>query len=238
LRSDALAALLVVTFAGAAMAADPATAVYNHACAWCHGKDGRGDGPAAFSINKYRAPRPRDFTRGIFKLRSTPSGQLPTDDDLLRTVERGIPAYMPSFRGLTAGERRLAVTAVKRFYPGFATPPPAPSFALGTPPPADEAAIARGRELYGAAGCAACHGDRGRGDGPSAVALRDVDGLPIRPADLRYPVRFKGGADPVDLYRTLMTGLDGIPMPSYASALGENPSAPWDLVAYIRSLAR
>src|SRR5436305_11883050 len=137
-----LGAPLVLVLARAAMAADPATAVYNHACAWCHGKDGRGDGPAAFSINKYLSPRPRDFTRGRFKLRSTPSGQLPTDDDLLRTLERGIPGYMPSFRGLTAGERRLALTAVQRFLPGFATAPATPP-AVPPPPPAAPARLAR-----------------------------------------------------------------------------------------------
>src|SRR5207245_9732077 len=116
--------LLILTVAPAA--ADPATAVYNHACAWCHGRDGRGDGPAAFSINKYLSPRPRDLTLGRFKLRSTPSGELPTDEDLLRTLERGSPGYMPSFRGLTAGERQLAVTAVKRFHAGFARRHPMP----------------------------------------------------------------------------------------------------------------
>src|SRR5947207_11046543 len=110
---------LSVALASGAAARDLATSVYEHACAACHGKDGRGDGPAAFSIGKYRAPRPRDFTRGRFALRSTPTGTLPTDDDLLRTVERGIPGVMPSFRGLTAGERRLAITAVERVYPGF-----------------------------------------------------------------------------------------------------------------------
>jgi len=125
---------------------------------------------------------------------------------------------------------------VKRFFPGFATAHPTPSFAV-TPPPLDSAAVARGREVYAAAGCAACHGERGRGDGASAPALRDADGLPIRPADLRYPTRFKGGAEPADVYRTLMTGLDGTPMPSYATAF-DDPRAPWDLVAYIGSLRR
>src|SRR5437773_9156726 len=155
-----LGAPLLLVLMAAPAAADPATAVYNHACAWCHGKDGRGDGPAAFSIAKYLSPRPRDLTRGRFELRSTASGQLPTDDDLLRTLERGIPGYMPSFRGLTAGERRLAVTAVKRFFPGVATAHPAP-IAVPSPPPPDSAAVARGREVYAAAGCAACHGERG-----------------------------------------------------------------------------
>ena len=116
------ASLLVLALGRAAVGADPATAVYNHACAWCHGKDGRGDGPAAFSINKYLSPRPRDFTRGLFKLRSTPSGQVPTDDDLLRTIERGIPGYMPSFRGLTAGERRLGPRGLLRPRLGPARP--------------------------------------------------------------------------------------------------------------------
>ena len=229
------APLLLVLMASPA-AADPATAVYNHACAWCHGKAGRGDGPAAFSINKYLSPRPRDLTRGRFELRSTPSGELPTDEDLLRTLERGIPGYMPSFRGLTAGERRLAITAVKRFYPGFASAHPSP-VPLPEPPALDAAAVGRGRQAYAAGGCASCHGERGRGDGPSAPQLKDETGLRIRPADLRYPVRFKGGAEPADLYRTLMSGLDGTPMPSYASAF-DDPRAPWDLVAYLRSLHR
>jgi len=71
------AVLVLVLGLARSAAADPATAVYNHACSWCHGKDGRGDGPAAFSINKYRSPRPRDFTRGRFKLRSTPAVSCP-----------------------------------------------------------------------------------------------------------------------------------------------------------------
>src|SRR5689334_23727984 len=161
-RIVAVVALTLPAIARAG-APDPATSVYVHACASCHGMNGRGDGPAAFSIGKYRSPRPRDFTRGRFKLRSTPSGALPTDDDLLRTVERGIPGYMPSFRGLTAGERRLAITAVKRFYPGFESARPTP-VALPDPAVLDAGDAARGRAVYEAAGCASCHGDRGRCD--------------------------------------------------------------------------
>lgn len=232
LRAFAAALLFLPAVADA----DSATAVYNHACAWCHGRDGRGDGPAAFSIGKYRAPRPRDFTRGRFEFRSTATGQLPTDEDLLGTVERGIPAFMPSFRGLTGSERRLAVTAIKRFYPGFegarAEPIPIPA-----PPALDGAAVARGHDVYRAAGCPACHGESGRGNGPSARELVDETGLPIRPADLRYPGRFKNGAGPADVYRTLVTGLDGTPMPSYGGAF-ENGGDIWDLVAYVGSLRR
>ena len=61
--------------------------------------------------------------------------------------------------------------------------------------------------------------------------------LRIRPADLRYPARFKNGAQAIDVYRTLVTGLDGTPMPSYAGVF-EDPGTLWDLVAYLGSLAR
>src|SRR5438128_8821935 len=213
-----LGAPLLLVLMAAPAAADPlgdvvvglrkATAVYNHACAWCHGNDGRGDGPAAFSINKYLSPRPRDFTRGRFELRSTPSGEPPTDQDLLRTLERCIPGYMPSFRGLTAAERWLAVAAVKRFYSGFARPYPTP-VSLPQPPVLDAAAVARGRQTYESAGCASCHGERGHGDGPSASQLKDETGLRIRPADLRYPSRSTNAARPPDVSRTLVTGPAG-----------------------------
>ena len=52
--------------------------LYDKSCASCHGTDGRGHGPAADALN----PKPRDFTGGIYKFRTTASGSLPTDDDL------------------------------------------------------------------------------------------------------------------------------------------------------------
>ena len=39
------------------------------------------------------------------------------------------------------------------------------------------------------------------------------------------------------MYRTLVTGLDGTPMPSYADAFDDRGTL-WDLVAYIGSLDR
>src|SRR5262245_40951637 len=54
--------------------------VYAQRCAVCHGPDGRGNGPAAPSM----IPRPRDFTLGLFKYKSTLRNDPPTDDDLRR----------------------------------------------------------------------------------------------------------------------------------------------------------
>jgi len=74
-------------YAVAATAASPgddgapprwARRVYEVNCAACHGVESDGNGPAA----RMFVTRPRDFRSGIFKFRSTPSGSLPTDEDL------------------------------------------------------------------------------------------------------------------------------------------------------------
>ena len=61
--------------------------VYQKNCAHCHGVEGRGDGSAAENL----LPQPRDFTRGLYKIRSTQSGQLPTDQDLFDIITEGMP---------------------------------------------------------------------------------------------------------------------------------------------------
>ena len=74
-------------------AAPRGKAVYDQHCAECHGATGHGDGPAA----PFLTPRPRDFTAGRYKLRTTESGSVPTDDDLARSVREGLPgSAMPA----------------------------------------------------------------------------------------------------------------------------------------------
>src|SRR5438876_7723660 len=71
--------------------------VYARRCAVCHGPDGRGNGPAAPSL----IPRPRDFTGGRFKYKSTVAGQPPSDADLIRVVANGLDASaMPDWRAI------------------------------------------------------------------------------------------------------------------------------------------
>src|SRR5262245_48611882 len=69
-----------------AAAASDGKSIYDAHCANCHGTAGKGDGPASSLLRV----RPRDFTSGRFKLRSTESGGLPTDDDLLKTIKTGM----------------------------------------------------------------------------------------------------------------------------------------------------
>src|SRR6266540_3743479 len=86
-------ACLALALAGNASAtpADPAAAargqrVFARYCISCHGVEGDGRGPTADWVD----PKPRILTSGVFKFRSTPSGALPTDADLLRTITNGL----------------------------------------------------------------------------------------------------------------------------------------------------
>ncbi len=83
--------------------------VYQRNCVQCHGVSGDGNGQAA----EYLTPRPRDYRRGIFKFTSTPYGNKPRREDLLRTITRGIPGTsMPSFRRMPKHELDAVVDYV------------------------------------------------------------------------------------------------------------------------------
>ncbi|MGH7927113.1 MAG: c-type cytochrome, partial [Candidatus Binatia bacterium] len=101
-------------------------------------------------------------------------------------------------------------------------------------PAPDAELIAIGKGMYADAGCAQCHGPAGKGDGASAKELKDDWGEPISATDLTLKP-FKSGPNPEDLYRTISTGLNGTPMPSYANVL--TPEERWSLVSYILSIA-
>jgi cytochrome c oxidase cbb3-type subunit 2 len=247
MRIAGLVPLIVPMLVTVAAAADlrpieaQGAAVYDRYCVGCHGAQGDGRGVAAPML----ITKPRDFTSGVFKFRTTPSGSLPTDEDLFRIITRGVyRTSMPEWSLLGERERWALVAYVKRFYPawderGVGTPitvPQAPAW-LG-----DAAAVARGKELYALLECTACHGESGRGDGASAATLPpDTWGNPQRPFDFTKG-RLKSGAAPADVYRTFMTGLNGTAMPSYSDIFaapdGENirDDDAWRLVAYILSL--
>lgn len=204
--------------------------IYQLRCAQCHGEEGRGDGPAA----EFLLPRPRDFTQGQYKIRSTASGELPTDQDLLQVISRGMPGTsMPGWDMLTQGEKQGVVEHIKSLVLGGWEEPSAVMRASSRPSPSEQS-IQRGRELYEENECWKCHGQEGRGDGPSAPTLTDFNEVPIRAANLTTGWTFRGGGSPQEVYMRLRTGLAGSPMPSFAEALSEEET--WHLVNFVSSL--
>ncbi len=121
-------------------------ALYNENCSQCHGEKGDAQGVVADLLN----PRPRDFRRGIYKIRRTPQGELPTDEDLFRIVGNGMPGTsMPAWRGLL-GDAQIwqLVDYIKSFSEDFADYPAEQQFLLDGRPDASPESIARGAEVY------------------------------------------------------------------------------------------
>lgn len=204
--------------------------LYGEYCAKCHGIDGNGKGPLAADLST----KPQNFTKGEYKFRSTMSGELPTDADLFRTITVGIPGTaMESYQDLPEPDRMALVTYLKSLSPRFLKSPPGTPIIFPVTRPNTPESVARGRQLYENMQCSACHGEEGRGDGELAQELTDTAGDPIQPADLTRR-RLKSGQGPGAIYRTVMTGLDGTPMPSYGYSL--DPEEGWALALYIFSL--
>ena len=219
---------LATAAAEAQPAAEEDLALYGEHCERCHGARGRGDGSLAVKLGI----RPRDFTLGSFKCRSTPSGSLPTDADLYRTIAVGLRGSpMTGFaKKLEPPEIERLVAITKELSGRFEGVDPGPVIEIPAPPEPSPDTVAEGRQVYRALQCWKCHGVAGAGDGPQAAALVDAWGEPIPPHDFTaYGGRFKCGGRPEDLYRTHHTGLSGTPMASYAEAFAFAGDAVGDL---------
>jgi mono/diheme cytochrome c family protein len=225
-------------------AMDRGKTLFDQRCAPCHGVDGKGDGAAAV----YLYPKPRDFTAGQFKVRSTPNGVLPTDQDLFETITRGTPERsMPSFASLSEQDRWQLVNYVKhltayvtadgqrvnRFEEALKSGAPPVSIKIGAEIKATAETVAKGKQIYQQMQCAQCHGETGRGDGPSAKTLKDNWGYPVIVRDFTSGA-YLGGSTDRDLYLRFTTGMNGTPMPAYAEQLTDEQR--WQLVHYVQSL--
>lgn len=226
--------------------------LYAKYCAICHGEKGDGTGKFAYLMN----PRPRNFQQGDFKLTTTVN-QVPTDDDLLRVLSRGMPgSAMPPWGHLPNSDLMALVRQVRQFHvaavrakfeadvkSGRMTPQeleaavaertvPAAPLPIIPEPVMDDLRWFRGRRLYVEA-CASCHGMDGH---PVAEAVKfDAEGYPVPPRSFVNGI-FKGGMEGHQLYCRVAKGMRGTPMPGYDSAF--RPDEIWDMVHYVQSLAR
>ncbi len=243
----ALALVCLVGLAPAPSQADDAAQVaagkkvYDTYCVVCHGVNGDGKGLMGVIHRAQQSgivvyTYPRDFTAGMYKFRTTPTGSLPTDADLMRTITNGIPrSAMPSHKDLSVEEREAVIAYIKTFSKRWTEQEVMAPIAIGAVPDyvGSSESIARGKQLYDDAGCVECHGASGQGDGPSSPELKDNWGDKILPFDFTSG-GLKGGTSPTDIYRTFATGLDGTPMPSYEGVL--EPQQGWDIVSYCLEL--
>ena len=207
--------------------------LYLKYCSQCHGENGDGEGYAT----PHLLPKPRNFTTGKFKVRSTPTGALPTHQDVVSIIRRGMPyTSMPAWPNLSDQEVSDLAYFVKTFSPDFSDaekiPQPVP---LASAPNTTNESIEAGKKLYEETGCVKCHGSLGRGDGPSAPTLVDDWGQPIRPADLAQSWTFRGGSSREEIFRTMSTGFNGTPMPGFVDAL--TPEQRWAITDFIDSLS-
>jgi mono/diheme cytochrome c family protein len=228
-------------------------ALYSHHCAYCHGERGDGAGPTAVAL----FPKPRNFGEAKFRLKTTTSGT-PTDEDLLDTLRRGIPgSAMPSFADLSEEELRALIghirlltrtgiyervrhkaeddgddylAGVSKRVDSLSQVGPAIDIPKTFPAPT-VASLENGKGLY-LKTCAACHGEKGHGDGPQVATMKNDDGWPTRPRDFTCGV-FKGGAEPAKLYARIVVGMPGTPMPACSHL---KPAEVGDLINYVRSL--
>ena len=207
--------------------------VYDKHCVECHGKTGHGDGPASPML----LPRPRDFTAGRYKLRSTETGSIPTDEDLLRTVRQGVyGSAMPAWeKVLSDAEIQDVVVHIKTFSPRFTTEVAA-AVTLGPQVPSSPESIARGHQVFERLSCGSCHGTDGRGMYAIATEFEDDWNQPLNAADLTEPWTFHGGATSRDICLRFRTGMSGTPMPSFKDTASD--AEMWDLANFVVSLAR
>jgi len=206
---------------------------YRRYCVVCHGELGDGNGESFPWVD----PKPRDFQLGVFKCRSTPTGTLPTDQDLFDTIARGLDrSNMPQWSTFTKQQRVDLVAWVKHFSPRWTNEKPGTPIVIPPEPEVTAERIKAGRDVFARVQCWKCHGVMGQANGPSAATLTDDLGRPIAAFNFTEGARPKCGDTDRDIYRIFMTGLDGTPMPSFADNI--KPDEAWDLVFYLRTLMK
>lgn len=243
------AALLVffVTLAltaASAFAITGAKEVYDKRCAWCHGEKGAGNGPAAEFLN----PRPRDFTSGVYKWKSTPFDEIaPADKDLKGMIKGGLShnsiagwtgmngTSMPGWADTVDDNEVAGLAAFIKKFAELEAPAKGPVDLSRQIKPSKDS-IERGRKVFKDR-CSECHGEEGRGDGTKK--LKDDWGGRTWPRDLTKGWSFRVSNDPKDIYTRVTVGIPGTQMPSFAdpsSTKKLTEDERWDVANYAASL--
>jgi mono/diheme cytochrome c family protein len=208
--------------------------LYRAACATCHGVRGDSQGAQAGRFQQ----RPTDFTQGVYKLRST-SAKVLLPGDLERTIREGMPGTeMVPFRGVLSETGIRDVAEYVRSLASKVSDPAVQAEAQAKrveipaerPPVIAAGDLEKAKQLY-VDRCVECHGDFGEG----SEKEKDDWGFRVYMNDFRGGV-YKNGTRDADLYRAILSGMNGTSMGQYAGEI--SPEEAWTLVDYIRTLER
>lgn len=233
--------------------------LYQFHCAVCHGENGAGDGLAA----AFMYPKPRDFTLGLYKYKSSPFKTMPpTDEDLLHAIKNGLPGTaMPAWGTVLSDEQlRSLIPVVKGFdSAGTWAPKDAPDrdfdkegrytgklvsivqrIKTDNLIPFTEESVAKGKRAFEKT-CAQCHGEDGRGNPAPDKRLRDDWGKRIWPRDLTKPWTWRvtevadSSQETIrNIYVRLSVGIPGTPMPAHADKVSEEDR--WHIANFVYTL--
>ena len=238
-------------------------AVYERRCLACHGANGGGNGPVSQYLvprpRDYRRgifkftttsigskPRRADLVRTLHRGvtgTSMPSfSHLPADDlqavtdyvlvltrrgeleiELARMADEDEEIDSEYVAEIVAGIVAQWTAAEEQRRLEF---PPMPAMTA--------ASVRAGHKLFLKYACNKCHGKDGRGGSFGNVDVgMDAWGNRAAAADLTSGM-FRGGERPGDIYRRIAAGINGTPMPSFASTFADQPEAIWQLVHFVQ----
>src|SRR3954470_11225656 len=118
--------------------------LYARYCSQCHGEKGDGEGYAT----PHLLPKPRNFTSGKFKVRTTPTGALPTHQDLVNIIRRGMPyTSMPAWPSLSEQQLSDLAYYITTFSAEFTSPERIPQpISLPSAPASSNESIETGKK--------------------------------------------------------------------------------------------
>lgn len=230
--STAIIAVPMVSFSAQGNA-ENGKKIYEKRCVWCHGAKGAGEGPAAGRIN----PAPRDFTSGMYKIKTTPFDEIgPTDADIFRMISEGMPdSSMPPWKDILSEQDRWDLVVYLKSFAGLDKP--AKELNFGKQVKSSKESIERGHKLY-LDRCAECHGETGKG--AATKKLKDDLGFRTWPRDFTKAWTFRASNDPKDIFARISIGIPGTQMPSFADPASKKKLTDderWDVANYVASLA-
>ncbi len=225
--------------------------IYMQRCVWCHGEEGDGSGVGAERLN----PPPRDFTLGMYKIKSSGfEDMVPNDEDLFRMIKYGMPGNyeqgkqpinpggtaMPGWGDILSDQDIWDLVAAVKVFSEYEEEKPETQVDYGKQIASSAESIDKGNKLFrDGERCTECHGEQGKGN--AIKALKGDSGARTWPRNLTKPWTFRASNDPKDVFTRITTGIPGTQMPSFADPASKKSLSiedRWHVANYVNSLAK